>query len=64
MALTGSAIHGAIYQLGNRIAFLEADPEIDDGYKGAHHHRGPARHIAAARHASPGAMALGHSVLL
>ncbi len=28
------AIHGAIYQLGNRIAFLEADPEIDDGYKG------------------------------
>jgi hypothetical protein len=26
--------HEAIYQLGNRIAFLEANPEIDDGYKG------------------------------
>jgi hypothetical protein len=23
----------AIYELENRIAFLEADPEIDDGYK-------------------------------
>lgn len=28
------ATREAIYQLGNRIAFLEADPEIDDGYKG------------------------------
>jgi hypothetical protein len=28
------AIHGAIYESDNRIAFLEADPEIDDGYKG------------------------------
>jgi hypothetical protein len=27
------AAHDAIYQLENRIAFLEADPEIDDGYK-------------------------------
>jgi len=27
------AIHGAIYEQENRIAFLEADPEIDDGYK-------------------------------
>jgi hypothetical protein len=27
------ATHGAIYELGNMIAFLEADPEIDDGYK-------------------------------
>jgi hypothetical protein len=27
------AIHGAIYESENRIAFLEADPEIDDGYK-------------------------------
>ncbi len=27
------ATHGAIYALGNRIASLEADPEIDDGYK-------------------------------
>ena len=25
--------HAAIYGLENRIAFLEADPEIDDGYK-------------------------------
>jgi hypothetical protein len=25
--------HGAIYASENRIAFLEADPEIDDGYK-------------------------------
>jgi hypothetical protein len=29
----GWAIHSSIYQLENRIAFLEADPEIDDGYK-------------------------------
>jgi len=28
------ATRGAIYEMGNRIAFLEADPEIDDGYKG------------------------------
>ena len=28
------ATREAIYQLGNRIALLEADPEIDDGYKG------------------------------
>jgi hypothetical protein len=28
-------VHGAIYQSENRIAFLEADPEIDDGYKAA-----------------------------
>jgi hypothetical protein len=27
------ATHAAIYELENRIAFLEADPEIDDGYK-------------------------------
>lgn len=27
------ATHGAIYQLENRIAYLEADPEIDDDYK-------------------------------
>jgi hypothetical protein len=27
------ATHGAIYALGNRIALLEANPEIDDGYK-------------------------------
>ena len=27
------AVHGAIYASENRIAFLEADPEIDDGYK-------------------------------
>ncbi len=27
------ATHAAIYALENRIAFLEADPEIDDGYK-------------------------------
>jgi hypothetical protein len=26
-------VHGAIYESENRIAFLEADPEIDDGYK-------------------------------
>jgi hypothetical protein len=26
--------HQAIYELENRIAFLEADPDIDDGYKG------------------------------
>lgn len=25
--------HDAIYQLENRIAVLEADPEIDDGYR-------------------------------
>jgi len=25
--------HAAIYRLENRIAYLEADPEIDDGYK-------------------------------
>ena len=25
--------HAAIYAIENRIAFLEADPEIDDGYK-------------------------------
>ena len=28
------ATRHAIYELDNRIAFLEADPEIDDGYKG------------------------------
>ena len=28
------AAHQAIYDLGNRIAYLQADPEIDDGYKG------------------------------
>ena len=28
------AIDGGIYQLNNRIGFLEANPEIDDGYKG------------------------------
>jgi hypothetical protein len=28
------AVDGGIYQLNNRIAFLEANPEIDDGYKG------------------------------
>jgi hypothetical protein len=28
------AIQSGIYGLNNRIAFLEADPEIDDGYKG------------------------------
>jgi len=28
-----AATHAAIYQLENRIAFLQADPEIDDGYK-------------------------------
>jgi hypothetical protein len=28
------ATRAAIYELENRIAFLEADPEIDDGYKG------------------------------
>lgn len=28
------ATRHAIYELENRIAFLEADPEIDDGYKG------------------------------
>lgn len=27
------ASRAAMYELGNRIAFLEADPEIDDGYK-------------------------------
>jgi hypothetical protein len=27
------AAHAAIYELENRIAYLEADPEIDDGYK-------------------------------
>ena len=27
------ATRDAIYELENRIAFLEADPEIDDGYK-------------------------------
>jgi hypothetical protein len=27
------ASHNAIYLLENHIAFLEADPEIDDGYK-------------------------------
>ncbi|MDR3421696.1 MAG: hypothetical protein P4L80_10710 [Xanthobacteraceae bacterium] len=27
------ATHAAIYELENRIAFLQADPEIDDGYK-------------------------------
>ena len=27
------ATHAAIYALENRIAYLEADPEIDDGYK-------------------------------
>ena len=26
-------IYGALYQIENRVAFLEADPEIDDGYK-------------------------------
>src|SRR5271154_2242555 len=25
--------HAAIYKLENRIAYLEADPQIDDGYK-------------------------------
>ena len=25
--------HAAIYQLENRVAYLEADPQIDDGYK-------------------------------
>jgi hypothetical protein len=29
----GHATHAAIYALENRIAYLEADPEIDDGYK-------------------------------
>jgi hypothetical protein len=28
------ATHQAIYELENRIALLEANPEIDDGYKG------------------------------
>jgi hypothetical protein len=28
------AVDGGIYQLNNRIAFLEANPDIDDGYKG------------------------------
>jgi len=28
------AVTGGIYQLENRIAFLEANPDIDDGYKG------------------------------
>jgi hypothetical protein len=28
------AIHYGIYRLNNRIAYLEANPEIDDGYKG------------------------------
>jgi len=28
------ATHRAIYESENRIAFLEAAPEIDDGYKG------------------------------
>jgi hypothetical protein len=28
------ATHRAIYELENRIAFLEADPESDDDYKG------------------------------
>src|SRR5579872_2248059 len=27
------AVTGGIYQLENRIAFLEANPDIDDGYK-------------------------------
>jgi hypothetical protein len=27
------ATHAAIYRLENRIAYLEADPAIDDGYK-------------------------------
>jgi hypothetical protein len=27
------ATHAAIYELENRIAYLEADPAIDDGYK-------------------------------
>jgi hypothetical protein len=27
------ATHAAIYQLENRIAYLEADPDMDDGYK-------------------------------
>jgi hypothetical protein len=27
------ATHGAIYEMGNRIALLEANPDIDDGYK-------------------------------
>ena len=27
------AVHSGIYGLNNRIAFLEANPEIDDGYK-------------------------------
>ncbi len=28
-----AATHAVIYELENRVAFLEADPEIDDGYK-------------------------------
>jgi hypothetical protein len=28
------AVNDAIYQLNNRIAYLEADPQIDEAYKG------------------------------
>ena len=27
-------VHRGIYELNNRIAFLEANPDIDEGYKG------------------------------
>ena len=58
------ATRAAIYELENRIAFLEADPEIDDGYKAPIIVRARAD-ICGLRATLPaGALALGESVLL
>ena len=58
------AVHRGIYELENRIAFLEADPQIDDGYKGPIIIRRSCRHTPSERHVASATMAVGSAVLL
>ncbi len=57
-------VDGAIYELNNRIAFLEADPEIDDGYKGRIISRARRDIRRLQRHALSGTMGMAVAVLL
>ena len=58
------SIHQAIYERENRIAFLEADPETDDGYRAPIISRHARRDPAAACCSRSGAMAVDDAVLL
>ncbi len=58
------ATHHAIYELENLIAFLEADPQTDDGYKAPIITKARAEIRRLQASARPAAMALDDAVLL